>query len=771
MSGLVSNLSVQVSVIVPMYNVENLISETIESLKLNSQHNIEFLIIDDGSTDDSYNVAQQAINGDERFIVVQQKNQGVSSARNYGLDIAKGEYITFVDSDDTLTPYALDKMYNAAIINKADFVYGEIKRKSLTREWYIDAHLKHNLFSEGEKTLVNNSELIFFIGVAGKLIHKSLVDNIRFPLGMKFSEDTVVIYQAFLNSKKIFTIPDLVYFYRERDLESSEASATQQKDGKAYLYLADSLKTMSICRDETLLKNGLSYNEKIQILKKYYDRFFSYEVWPLFLKVLREDKPNISNALSILYSFLLEHDSKLINKIPAIRFFFIKVLADIIYFLRIQDFIKIRKIFIFIFNNLNDDISRYCAKKTVYGTKWAECYRIAYSKKYIAFFYYMVLRLKKIAFFKIKHDPKFIREILFPILKTLPVNKGKVIFATNRKKPMSSNFEEVYRNLKDRDNLTVYKFLSNSNSAKTIFSRYYHLATAEVVFLEDYYKPIYGLNFNKKTKVVQLWHACGAFKKFSFSALDTIDSNTLELELMAHSGYTHVITSSKDLNHLYSEAFNIELKNVASCGVPRTDIYFDERRLSIISNKVNKKYPEFSNTINILYAPTFRGGSAVRSTFNLNIDWGLVSESLPNNYRLIIKLHPVVKEVYPPIPSYIKDKVTLLPSTVNIDEMMVYSDILITDYSSLIFEYSLLNKPIIYFPYDIGDYFDERGFYFEYSDYLYGDVVYNTENLIYSIKNAFVKQSLYIEKREKFKKLFMSGCDGKSTKRLIDLVF
>lgn len=761
--------SIDVSVIVPMYNVENLISETIESLKLNSKYNIEFLIIDDGSTDSSYIAVKQAISNDERFIIIRQSNQGVSAARNKALDLARGEYICFVDSDDIVPNGAIDRMYSTAKEQKADLVYGSVKKFNSEKEWFNTSYLKNNIFNIGQKSLINNPELVYFLGIAGKLLSRMLLVNLRFPVDIHYTEDQVVMYQAFLNAEKIYTIGDLVYLYRERDTDGNEASATQSQDKNAYKYFMNSLSTLLMCRKVVYSINQYDENQKIELLRAYYSRMFTHDSWPLLVRVLKGGG-NVKEALKGMLEFCEKHDRSEINKIATFRYFIINALIDKVFYMPTLCFNSYRQLLFFIFEKLDSDVKKLCSKQNVYGQKWQDSYNICYYRYEKAFLYFNFVKSQKLIFNKIKNEPEFIREKLFPNLIKLPINKNKVVFATTRQKPMSSNFDEVYRALKSRDDLIVYKFLGHSSKAKTIFSRYYHLATANVVFLEDYYKPIYGLSFKGNTKVIQLWHACGAFKKFSFSALGANDSNTPKFESEAHSSYTHVVTSSKYINSIYSEAFNSDVSKVKSYGVPRTDIYFDKHRLSVVENKINKKYPDLKNTINILYAPTFRGGAGVRSTFNLNIDWSLISENLPDNFRIIIKLHPAVKNVYPPIPSYVKDKVTLLPSSTNVDEMMIYSDVLITDYSSLIFEYSLLNKPIIYYPYDIDEYFDERGFYFDYSKYVYGDVVYNTESLILSIKDAFIKQSLYVESREQFKDLFMSNCDGKSTQRLIELV-
>lgn len=757
--------SIDISVIVPMYNVENLIIETLESISQNSC-NFEVLIINDGATDQSLSRATEFSKKDERFKVISQKNQGVSVARNLGLSLAQGDFICFVDSDDILTPNALDKMLNAAQENKADFVYGAIKKFNSTKQWYLNGHIRQNIFMPGEKKLEKNPELVNFIGVGAKLIHRDLLRDKFFPINIKFSEDTVIIYQSYLKAKKIFTISEVVYLYRERDLDLNAASATQLTNVKAYPYLLDCFNSVKISKYETLKSNHLDEKSKNNIIRKFYDRFFAYEIWPFFLNILKHDKKNINKSLYAFLDFLESHSVEEINKISTFRFYLIKVLIDQAHHLSLINLNAYRNLMQFLFKNLNQEISDLCQKKSVYGEKWNDSYKIAFSRLDKSIVHFNIVRSKKYIFNKMKNDPQFIREKYFPLLSKLPIEKNKVVFATNRKKPMPSNFSAVYNEIKNK-NYKIYKFLGETNSVKKIVSRYYHLATAEVIFLEDYYKPIYGLNFRDETKVVQLWHACGAFKKFSFAALEGDDSNSIELETSAHQMYTHVTVSSKKLVSIYAHSFNINENQILSTGIPRTDILFNKNRIIKTVNNVITKYPDFKNTINIVYAPTFRGNPSVRYRFNLNLDWNLISNLLPRNYKIIIKLHPVVKEVYPPIPDFVKDKVVLMPSAESIDDLMVFCDCLITDYSSVIFEYSLLDKPLILFPYDIDTYFDERGFYYPYDEYAYGETVYNTYELIQAIKNSRFNHHDFADKRKLFINQFMSACDGQSTKRLL----
>lgn len=170
-----------------------------------------------------------------------------------------------------------------------------------------------------------------------------------------------------------------------------------------------------------------------------------------------------------------------------------------------------------------------------------------------------------------------------------------------------------------------------------------------------------------------------------------------------------------------------------------------------------------------MYAPTFRGNSGEHQNFKLPFDYNFL-DALPINFRLVIKLHPCVNVQNIKVPNQYSNRVILLNSNEDVNEWMIFSDILITDYSSLIFEYALMDKPIIFYPYDLNDYFEERGFYFNYDSYTYGDVAKTQEELQQAIIQAEDKKVFYSSKKQEFLEKFMSSCDGNSSKRIIDLI-
>lgn len=770
-AGFDKETQIDVSVIVPMYNVENLIEETINSLK-NNVCNLEIILINDGSTDNTLSIAQKVTKYDERFIIIDQENKGVSAARNQGLKVAQGQYLLFVDSDDLMSESAIDLLFSTAITKNADYVYGGVKKLSSHGISTIPIHDQLNVFSPGCKNIIENPELFYSMAPTAKLISRNIVCDISFPENITCAEDQVFLFSIFLRAKNIYSLGEYIYFYRERDIEENNLSITQQKDTKAYQYFLDIMSVMEIT-NEINSESVISNKNKLLNISNYYERVLRFDVWPLLIRVLKYDPNNTEQAFLILTSFLSRLDKKIINKVISTRFYFIKVLTDNIFYIQGYNSFKAYKKFLkFLFDTFDEDIYIYFSKPTHYGSRWDDCYFIATKPIYKSYPFFIYLSAKKRYFkFYNKHKVDFIKNYLFPVFKLLPKNKNKIIFATSNGKPMGSNFTFIINELQKKNNINskykIYKFLGNTQKTSKLIFRYFHSATAHTIFLENYFKPYYGVKFSKNTHVVQLWHACGAFKRFGHDALSKKDSNKLEFEVNAHMSYSSIMISSEGIVNHYASAFNKPIEPVKALGVPRTDLFFNSKKIASIKLKIIKRFPYLANTKNILYSPTFRGSPSERKQFTIPIDWNKF-KSLPKGMKLIIKLHPVVEKINNPIPDWIKDRVLILDSKENVDEWMIFCDVLITDYSSLVFEYSLLNKPIIYFPYDLESYFDERGFYYSYDTYVYGEIVKDTAALLTAIEQAKFQQAKYAPAKKIFKEKFMNACDGKSSQRIIE---
>ena len=181
-----------------------------------------------------------------------------------------------------------------------------------------------------------------------------------------------------------------------------------------------------------------------------------------------------------------------------------------------------------------------------------------------------------------------------------------------------------------------------------------------------------------------------------------------------------------------------------------------------ISNRIYAKYPKFKDKQIIIYAPTFRDTGKGRSEFIPNIDFEKLSRELLSNQLLIICPHPVMKKKIVD-KDYENIKVVRDFST---DNLMMISDMLITDYSSVIFQYSLLNKPMVFYCYDLDSY--SRDFYLNYPNDLPGEVLKTQSELTDFITDQ--KNFCITDKNKMFFDKYMSACDGKSSKRIADLI-
>ena len=202
-----------ISVIVPIYNVENYLVRCIESIINQTYSNLEIILVDDGSPDKCSIICDEYAKKDSRIKVIHKKNGGLSDARNAGLDIATGEYIGFVDSDDYIDKNMYKEMINELIEKNADIVSCAINNIYSDRteiinidEEIYDAELALKNLILGKN--INQT-------VWNKLYKKEVIGNILFEKG-KINEDEFWTYRILANSKKIITLNKPLYSYLHR---------------------------------------------------------------------------------------------------------------------------------------------------------------------------------------------------------------------------------------------------------------------------------------------------------------------------------------------------------------------------------------------------------------------------------------------------------------------------------------------------------------------------------------------------------------------------
>ena len=408
----------------------------------------------------------------------------------------------------------------------------------------------------------------------------------------------------------------------------------------------------------------------------------------------------------------------------------------------------------------------------------------------------MKSRIKKILnnhYYKYLHKEKyrnrlnnflffFLWKLVFKLYCIKKTDNKLILFVASNDTVMPPEYESLYSLAKEKGYKTVclYKSASSSsvfyvNELKKIkndllFIKYY--ARAKATFLYDYYLPAYANKPRKNTKVIQIWHACGAFKKWGYSTRKSnwgLKDEFFE-KFNIHKTYTHIITSSQQINGIYAEAFGNDESKVQALGVPRTDIFFNDEFLSGRKTMLLEKYPELKNKKILLWAPTYRGNNIRTSRNDMAIDFDKLHDIIGDEYALLVKLHPHIAKSMNDndIPHHLSSFVYNISKEFDISSALCFSDIVISDYSSLIFEYALFERPMIFYAYDLEEYDSDRSFYYDYESFVPGEIVKNTEELAKAIiqaDNNFDKAVVVA-----FKEKFMSACDGKATERVLNLV-
>lgn len=208
-------MNATVSIIVPVYNVEKYLEKCINSILNQTYKEIEVILVDDGSTDSSGTICDMYGEKDNRIVVMHQKNGGLSSARNSGIEICSGQWISFVDSDDMVVPEYIEILLRACIENGATIAQG----KSTVENVLIKKGVRTDVMT-GREMLLSNK---FSVSSCCKLYHREIFDEFRFRIGIIY-EDYELIYKIFYEQSKVVFVETELYIITER-----EGSITRQK--------------------------------------------------------------------------------------------------------------------------------------------------------------------------------------------------------------------------------------------------------------------------------------------------------------------------------------------------------------------------------------------------------------------------------------------------------------------------------------------------------------------------------------------------------------
>ena len=352
-----------------------------------------------------------------------------------------------------------------------------------------------------------------------------------------------------------------------------------------------------------------------------------------------------------------------------------------------------------------------------------------------------------------------LQHILLPIVYWFfsyqKVEKNFVILADSKSDGVPFSLQAMHKELQRRNYdvlLWCYNYDKMNFLDKLMKSILFmkHYVKAKYVFVCDYYLPVSSCRKKEDTKVIQLWHASGLQKKFGYDAPD--DLGNLRW-IKPTKNFDLVSVSSELMADVVAKNWKLNREKVKALGHSRSDFFFEDGYVERCKKQFYEQYPSAKGKKVILWAPSFRGNGSDANIDGVD-DVLRLREQLKGDYHLIIKLHPHLQEKY-----------KIDNCKIRTEELYPVTNILITDYSSVFYDYLLIGKNVIFFVPDYEEYIRTRGMYIDYEKEFEFPVVHSVYDL-FSI--VYEYKEINDEKINAYRKKFIDKNDGVSTKKILD---
>jgi len=346
-----------------------------------------------------------------------------------------------------------------------------------------------------------------------------------------------------------------------------------------------------------------------------------------------------------------------------------------------------------------------------------------------------------------------------------PFRSRRVVFATARTPVLEGNLAFIHRAMRARhprlDDVFLLEPYSYGWAAKAryllrLIRGTYYLQTSGLVVVDNAYFPVHVMPHRRETTVVQVWHAAGALKRFG---LDAPSLRRPSERRFLHRNYDYVVVGGESAREPYASALRTPMARVLPLGSPRTDFFFDAEAMAAARERLLAAHPELRDRRVVLYAPTFRGaGEGKRAA--PGFDARRLRDALPADHALILKAHPNLDPGATPTDGY--DAV--IDPTAEINEVFTISDVLVTDYSSSVFEWALLRRPMVLLVGDLDAYERDPGMYLDYRSGMIGVQVADTDG----IARAILEDRFDLAGYDAFVERHLAASDGGASARFVE---
>lgn len=348
--------------------------------------------------------------------------------------------------------------------------------------------------------------------------------------------------------------------------------------------------------------------------------------------------------------------------------------------------------------------------------------------------------------------------LIYNMYRKKKIEKGLVLFADAHNEELPFSMERMYKCISENSSYHVEKHIvafSKQGFAGTLkfvteFMKRY--AVAEYVFICDNFLPVSACRKRSDTRVIQLWHSGGLLKK---SGYDTNEDIPKMYKGSVYKNYDLLTVSAPICEPVFTHTMRLPEGVVQATGVSRTDFYYDDEWNYNNREEFYRKYPEARGKRVIMWAPTFRGNAAMPTLQGMESIKQVMGET-SDKYFWIIKLHP-----------HLENKNMKSNCDIPSEKLFAVTDLMITDYSSVLFDYMAYGKPFLFFAPDLEEFDKVRGFYVPYDSFP-TTVVTEGSKLVQGIEYELAHRN-----KDEIKKCYeyhMSMCDGHATERIIQAI-
>jgi CDP-glycerol glycerophosphotransferase (TagB/SpsB family) len=355
--------------------------------------------------------------------------------------------------------------------------------------------------------------------------------------------------------------------------------------------------------------------------------------------------------------------------------------------------------------------------------------------------------------------------VLGAAFSLLPMRRRRVVLATARLPVLEGNLlyiDAAIRRLRPGTPVVhllepyAYGLMGKVRYLVRLVRGTYYLQTSGLVIVDNAWLPIHVAPHRAGTTVVQVWHAAGALKRFGADALGGLEEPEATF---LHRHYDYAIASGEAGREPWSRALRTPLERVLPLGTPRTDLFYDDDALAEARSRVLAAHPALSGRTVVLYAPTFRGRGRAKAG-SAALDAPALRARLPATHALVLKSHPNLDPAGLATAGF--DVVADPGSDMN--DWLAAADILVTDYSSSIYEWALLRRPLVLLVDDLEAYERDPGLYLDYRTEMIGVQVRDTAGVAVAIEVGNWDLDAY----EAFVARNLGACDGRSSDRIVE---